>query len=151
MPTCAGGLAAPVWIVTIKSHISSSDALAINSATVATEAAASGVALEIDSLHCVARFLVGGDDLRAATGSALDRWDLIHRDVCLPEWTVTSMIVTQLMFEPSDRGTRVKNRVRSHQTASRGEASITLEPRIAPARDAFGDVRGRCRPKSFGA
>ena len=153
MPACAGGLAAPMWSVTIRSRISSFDARPTNPVTVATEAAARGVELEIDSLHCVARFLAGGDDLRAATGSALDRWDLVHRDLCLPDWTVTAMIVTQLTFESPDRGPRVKNRVRSHPTAtgSWGGALNTPEPRIPRARDAFGDVRGRCRPQSFGA
>jgi hypothetical protein len=149
LTTGEGSVPTPTWRVTMRSRRGFSEAQPPTSATVEADAEARGVSLHIDSLQFVVRFLVGGADLRAATVSALDRWDVIHRELCLPGWRATSMVVTQLPFEPP-AGDRVgQSRVCSHPAAPRGwvGALIGQGRLIQPARDAFGAVPERRRKR----
>ena len=82
------------WYVTVTSIRPRHETRRAGPAGVEADARSLGVDLRLWRSGLDAGFVVAGPTLRAATDTAFDRWEVLRRQLSLPDWPCSSIVVT---------------------------------------------------------
>ena len=105
-PSAGTSLIDPVWHVAITTERSEWEPPPHTSPTVEADAETLGIDLRLDPQRCVARFFTRGASLGAATDAALGDWELIRRQLGLPDWSATALTVSRTTTASASAPTR---------------------------------------------